>query len=158
MEKTNVMRILSSRKIVYEAFDYSSTGLTNALEIAHYLKVDPRQVFKTLVTRSNSSFYVFVVPSCTELDLKKASKVVNEKSIEMLPSKDLLKITGYIHGGCSPIGMKKFFKTYFDKSCLDFDSIYFSAGRVGLNVKVKVEDILKVIHIDFSDLVKEEIR
>ena len=73
MEKTNVMRILSSRKIAYEAFDYSSTGLTNALEIAHYLKVDPRQVFKTLVTRSNSSFYVFVVPSCTELDLKKAS-------------------------------------------------------------------------------------
>ena len=114
VEKTNVMRILDQKKINYNTYSYIDTDAISGMEVAEVLGQNPNQVFKTLVTVSGKNInYVFVVPVNKELDLKKAAKVVGEKSIEMIKSKELLSLTGYIHGGCSPIGMKKMFKTVF---------------------------------------------
>ena len=127
--KTNVMRILDKNKINYKSYSYADTDAISGMEVATILNQNPNQVFKTLVTTSKSkNNYVFVIPVNKELDLKKAAISVNEKSIEMVKSKDLLNLTGYIHGGCSPIGMKKYFTTTFDKQFNVFDTIIFSAG------------------------------
>ena len=116
-EKTNVMRILEQKKINYTSYCYADTGVISGIDVAAVLKQDPKQVFKTLVTiGSSNNNYVFLVPVLKELDLKKAAKSVGEKSIHMIKSKDLLPLTGYIHGGCSPIGMKKQFHTVIDAS------------------------------------------
>ena len=128
-EKTNVMRILDKKKIKYNHFCYVETGETNGEKVAAILGQNPDCVFKTLVTVGKTGAnYVFVIPVNRELDLKKAAKAVGEKSIVMLKSKELLPLTGYIHGGCSPIGMKKFFRTTIDVSAKNYQTIFFSAG------------------------------
>lgn len=153
MEKTNVMRVLDSKKVKYKSYSYANTDALSGTEVASVLKQNPKQVFKTLVTvgKSNKN-YVFVVPVEKELDLKKGAAAVGEKKIEMIKSKELLALTGYIHGGCSPIGMKKFFTTVIDKSAENFDTIIFSAGKIGYQVKVSLNDLSKVIRFSLFDL------
>lgn len=152
-EKTNVMRVLDSKKITYKSYNYLSTGAISGTEVAEALGQNPDAVFKTLVTVSKSkNYYVFLVPVEKELDLKKAANVVGEKKIEMLKSKDLLPLTGYVHGGCSPIGMKKFFRTTIDKSAEEFETIMFSGGKIGYQVEVSPEDLNKVIRYEFADI------
>lgn len=153
MEKTNVMRVLESKKIKYEAYDYSETGCTVGEEIARMLGQNPMQVFKTLVTVGKTGKnYVFSIPVCGELDLKKAAKAVGEKSIEMIKQKELLPLTGYIHGGCSPIGMKKSFPTVFHEGIKEFETVIFSAGKVGFQVQVAVSELNKVIRYETADV------
>ena len=152
-EKTNVMRILDQKNIIYNVHDYSDTDMVSGLEVASVLNQDPNVVFKTLVTVGKSNnHYVFLVPVSSNLDLKKASKVVNEKSIEMIKSKDLLPLTGYIHGGCSPVGMKKQFKTIIDVSAKNNDKIYFSAGKIGYQIETTLEELSKVIDYSLEDI------
>ncbi|PWL87553.1 MAG: Cys-tRNA(Pro) deacylase [Escherichia coli] len=153
MEKTNVMRVLDSKKVKYKSYSYANTDALSGTEVASVLKQNPKQVFKTLVTvgKSNKN-YVFVVPVEKELDLKKGAAAVGEKKIEMIKSKELLELTGYIHGGCSPIGMKKFFTTVIDKSAENFDTIIFSAGKIGYQVEVSLNDLSKVIRFSLFDL------
>lgn len=157
MEKTNAIRILDSKKIEYTLHDYSKSGAISGIDVANFLNEDPKRVFKTLVTTGKSgNHYVFVVPVCSELDLKKAAKCVNEKSVEMLKSKDLLPLTGYIHGGCSPIGMKKFFKTVIDESAKDYDTILFSGGKIGLQIETSLNNLSKVIDFSLNDIKVEQ--
>ena len=154
--KTNVMRILDSKKLDYLTHSYVDTPTTNGIEVADILGQDRRDVFKTLVTVGKSSAnYVFVIPVEKELDLKKAAKAVGEKSIEMLKSKDLLPLTGYIHGGCSPIGMKKFFRTTIDESAATRDRIIFSAGKIGYQIDTNLIELEKVIKFELKDLTIE---
>lgn len=154
VEKTNVIRVLESKKVTYNSYNYENTGAVSGLEVAKTLGQNPDQVFKTLVTVGKSKQnYVFVVPVARELDLKKAAQAVGEKNIEMIPQKDLLPLTGYIHGGCSPIGMKKFFQTTIDESAASFDTIIFSGGKVGFQVEVSLEDLSKIIRYQLSDIV-----
>ena len=155
-EKTNVMRILDSKKLDYLTHSYVDTPTTNGIEVADILGQDRRDVFKTLVTVGKSSTnYVFVIPVEKELDLKKAARVVGEKSIEMLKSKDLLPLTGYIHGGCSPIGRKKFFRTTIDESAATRDRIIFSAGKIGYQIDTNLIELEKVIKFELKDLTIE---
>lgn len=153
-EKTNVMRLLEQKKIPYKSYCYVESGSTNGMEIAEILGENPNQVFKTLVTVGGKTKknFVFVIPVNRELNLKKAAEAVGEKSIEMIKSKELLPLTGYIHGGCSPIGMKKFFTTTLDSSAKEFETIFFSAGKVGYQVEVKVEDLKKMIRFELAEL------
>ena len=152
-EKTNVMRILDQRKINYNSYDYTETNAVSGMEVATSLNEDQNKVFKTLVTVAKSKInYVFVVPVNKELDLKKAAKAVGEKSIEMIKSKELLPLTGYIHGGCSPIGMKKQFKTVIDKSVTNFETFIFSGGKIGYQVEVTLDDLKKVINYSLEDI------
>ena len=156
MEKTNVMRLLESKKIQYNSYCYLDTGAINGVEVAEALKQNPDMVFKTLVTVSSKNInYVFVIPVCNELDLKKAAKAVGEKKIEMLKSKDLLPLTGYIHGGCSPIGMKKNFRTVFHTTANDYDRIIFSGGKIGYQVEVALKDLTKLIRYEVSDITED---
>ena len=155
MEKTNVMRILDSKKISYKEYYYGDTDAISGVEVATVLNEDPNIVFKTLVTTSKSkNNYVFMIPVEKELDLKKCASSVNEKYVEMIPQKDLLPLTGYIHGGCSPIGMKKQFKTIIDESCKNYESIIFSGGKVGYQVEVKLEDLSKVLNYKTYNITK----
>lgn len=153
-EKTNVMRILDQNKIPYQQYNYLETGAISGIEVATVLKQDPNQVFKTLVTKSNKNInYVFVIPVSKELDLKKAAHAVQEKNIEMVKSRDLLSLTGYIHGGCSPIGMKKNFKTVIDESASNYLTIIFSGGKIGYQVELSLTDLSKVIDYELADLI-----
>ncbi len=153
-EKTNVMRILDNKKIKYESFCYAETGETNGEKVAAILGENPDCVFKTLVTVGKTGAnYVFVIPVNKELDLKKAAKAVGEKSIEMIKAKELLPLTGYIHGGCSPIGMKKFFKTTVHATAKEYESIFFSAGKVGYQINMTCNDLEKVIRLQYADVV-----
>ena len=152
-EKTNAMRLLDGKKIQYTVHDYTESGAIAGEDVASVLGENPAQVFKTLVTIGKSrQYYVFIVPVTGELDLKKAAKAVGEKSIEMIKSKELLPLTGYIHGGCSPIGMKKVFPTVMDKSAESFERIFFSAGKIGLQIEIAVEDISKIIRVKYEDI------
>ena len=152
-EKTNVMRILDSKKIKYNHYCYVETGETNGEKVAAILGQDPAYVYKTLVTVAKSGAnYVFVIPVKEELDLKKAAKAVGEKSIDMLKAKELLPLTGYIHGGCSPIGMKKFFRTTIDVSAENLDKMYVSAGKVGYQIEIAPADLEKVIRLEYVDV------
>jgi len=154
-EKTNVMRILEQKKIDYRSYSYADTDAISGVEVATVLNQDPNQVFKTLVTvGSSKQNYVFLVPVHKELDLKKAAKSVGEKSISMIKSKELLPLTGYIHGGCSPIGMKKQFQTVIDNSALNFENIIFSGGKIGYQVQVSLEDLRKVIRFDMENIIE----
>ena len=154
-EKTNVMRILDTKKIAYEDFTYDRDRLS-ATEVAASLGQDVASVFKTLVTVGKSKeHYVFMIPGEKELDLKKAAKVAGEKSLEMIPQKELLPLTGYIHGGCSPIGMKKQFKTFIDASAISFEKICFSGGKVGHQVQLPLTSLQKVVQIETADVIKE---
>lgn len=153
-EKTNVMRVLDSKKIAYEEHYYGDTGAISGTEVADALGQNPDKVFKTLVTAGKSgTHYVFMVPVAEELDLKKAAAAVGEKSVEMLKSKDLLGLTGYIHGGCSPIGMKKVFTTIIHDTADSYDTIMFSGGKIGFQVELTFEDLKKVINISVADII-----
>lgn len=155
-DKTNVIRILDKNKIEYTQRTYDPDPTKSGAEIAQILGENPDAVFKTLVTVSKSKeYYVFMIPVEKELDLKKGAKAVGEKSIEMIPQKELLPLTGYVHGGCSPIGMKKQFKTTIDESALNFEKIMFSAGRVGCQVEVKFEDLKKIVRINTAAITKD---
>lgn len=154
--KTNVMRMLDKAKINYKHYTYANTDAISGIEVATVLEQNPAQVFKTLVTVAKSgNHYVFMLPVAEELDLKKAAHSVNEKSVEMIKSKELLPLTGYIHGGCSPIGMKKFFKTVIDSSALNFNTIIFSAGKIGYQVEVAPNDLEKIIRVEFANIISE---
>lgn len=155
-EKTNVMRILDGKKIEYNHYNYLESGAISGMEVAEALNENPDMVFKTLVTVGKSgNHYVFLLPVNKELDLKKAAKSVGEKNVEMIKSKDLLPLTGYIHGGCSPIGMKNFFKTVIHETASKFDKILFSGGKIGYQVEVSLQDLSKVIKYDLADIVVE---
>lgn len=154
-DKTNVMRVLDSKKIKYDEHFYGDTEAISGVEVAEALGQQIEKVFKTLVTTGKSgAHYVFMVPVAEELDLKKAAKAVGEKSVEMLKSKDLLGLTGYIHGGCSPIGMKKFFKTTIHQTATEYDTIIFSGGKIGFQVELSFDDLKKVINISTADIIK----
>ena len=145
------MRILGQHKIPYTSYTYS--GVISGVDVAAVLKQDPRQVFKTLVTVGHTkTHYVFVVPVCGELDLKKAAVAVGEKSIEMIKSKELFPLTGYVHGGCSPIGMKKLFRTVIDQSAGNFETIIFSAGKIGYQVQVTLENLKQLVPFELADI------
>ena len=152
-EKTNVMRIFDQNKISYKSYCYVDSGVISGIEVASVLNQDPSQVFKTLVTvGSSKNNYVFLVPVNKELNLKKAAKAANEKSIEMLKSKDLLPLTGYIHGGCSPIGMKKQFETIIDASASEFPTIVFSGGKIGYQVETSLDELKRLLRFELSDV------
>ena len=152
--KTNVMRILDKHKIAYKSHSYINTSAVSGIEVAAVLGQDPAQVFKTLVTISKSrAHYVFLVPVAEELDLKKAAHSVGEKSVDMIKTKELLPITGYVHGGCSPLGMKKAFVTTLHQTAQNFDTIIFSAGKIGYQVELSPKDLAKIMPISFAELI-----
>ena len=154
-EKTNVMRVLEQKKIAYTPHEYPADGPVDGVSVAAYLNQDPEQVFKTLVTKgAGGGYYVFDIPVAENLDLKKAAKAVGEKSIVMLPQKELLPLTGYIHGGCSPIGMKKPFPTVLHESAADCESIYVSAGKIGYQVQLSPGDLQKMLPMKLCDVIK----
>lgn len=153
MDKTNAMRLMDMKKAIYKVHTYLNTGAVSGTEVARILNEDPRQVFKTLVTiSSDRNLFVFLIPVAEELDLKAAARSVGQKKIEMLRSKDLFSLTGYIHGGCSPVGMKKFFKTTIDISAKTHDKIIFSGGKIGYQIETSLEELSKVISFDFADI------
>ena len=153
-EKTNVMRTLERLKIPYQEHFYGDTEAVSGVEVAAALGEDPARTFKTLVTVGKSkAHYVFMVPVAEELDLKKAAAAVGEKAIEMIKSKELLPLTGYIHGGCSPIGMKKQFRTVIHETAPSFDTILFSAGKIGYQVECSLEGLRKAIPVECADLI-----
>lgn len=152
-EKTNVMRILDQKRVAYKSYCYVDTNAISGMDVASVLNENPSQVFKTLVTVGNSkNHYVFLVPVNKELNLKKAATAVGEKNVEMVKSKDLLALTGYIHGSCSPIGMKKQFKTVIDISANNYDNIIFSGGKIGYQVELNKEDLKKVISFTLASI------
>lgn len=154
--RTNVARLLETSGIACEEHNYDTAdGAIDAVSVARKLGKPVEQVFKTLVTVSNQhDHFVFVVPAGDELDLKKAAKAVGRKSIEMLPLKQLLPLTGYVHGGCSPVGMKKHFPTAIDETAQLFDSICVSAGCVGCNIEVDPVKLAELLNAVFADLTK----
>ena len=155
-DKTNVMRVLDGKKISYKSHMYEPDARLSGEEIAGILGEDADKVFKTLVTQGKTGqYYIFVIPVKEELDLKKAAKAVSEKSVSMIPQKELLPLTGYVHGGCSPIGMKKPFPTVIHESASTYEEIFFSAGKVGHQVEVSVKDIEKVVRYTFADVCTE---
>ena len=153
-EKTNVMRTLERLKIPYQEHYYGDTGAISGVEVAAVLGEDPRRTFKTLVTVGKSrNHYVFMIPVAEELDLKKAAAAVGEKALEMLKSKELLPLTGYVHGGCSPIGMKKQFRTVIHKTAADFPTVMFSAGKIGCQVECSLENLQKALPVECADVI-----
>lgn len=152
--KTNVMRSLDKMKVAYKSHSYANTDAISGIDVADVLNQNPNRVFKTLVTVGKTkNYYVFLVPVAAELDLKKAADSVNEKAIEMIKAKDLLAITGYLHGGCSPIGMKKSFLTTIDEAATNFETIIFSAGKIGYQVEMSLEELKKAIRFSLADIV-----
>ncbi len=152
-EKTNVMRILDQQGVSYESHCYEGTGAVSGAEVAAVLGQDPDRVFKTLVTVGRSGqHYVFVIPVLRELNLKKAAAAAGEKSVEMVKSKELLPLTGYVHGGCSPIGMKKPFPTFLEESAVLFDAILFSAGKIGWQVECAPDGLETVVPFQYAEL------
>lgn len=155
-EKTNVMRLLDQRKVPYtpHAYPHGDGEAPDGVTVARSLGLDPARVFKTLVTRGASGgYYVFDIPVAETLDLKKAARAVGEKSVAMLPARELLPLTGYVHGGCSPVGMKKPFPTVFHISALAQETIFVSAGRIGLQVEVKAEELIALIGAATEDII-----
>lgn len=156
MDKTLVMKILDQKKINYKIHDYINSNLVDAVSVANFLNENPSKVFKTLVTVGKSkNHYVFLVPSNKTLDLKKASKIVDEKNIELIHQKELLPLTGYIHGGCSPIGMKKTFPTVIDSSAASFDTIFISGGKIGYQIEISPNDLIPLIKGKLFDISKD---
>ena len=152
MDKTNALRLLDVAKIKYIIHEYDKETTDGKL-VAKALGEDAEQVFKTLVTISNTKeHFVFIVPVNTELDLKKAAKAAKVKSIEMIQQKELYPLTGYIHGGCSPVGMKVKFKTFIDETALLFDNIFVSAGKVGMQMEINTNELIKYMEIEAVDI------
>lgn len=153
-EKTNVMRVLEQKKLPYKSHSYEPDASMSGAEIAALLGEDPDKVFKTLVTRGKSGqHYVFVVPVGEELELKKAAAASGEKSIALIPQKELLPLTGYVHGGCSPIGMKKPFPTFVHETAREFDTMFVSAGKVGFQIELAPSGLEAAAGCVFADLV-----
>ncbi|WP_252230909.1 Cys-tRNA(Pro) deacylase [Clostridium sp. ZBS15] len=154
--KTNAMRILDSSKIEYTTYNYQNKdGKIDGVAVAHKINKDENEVFKTLVTQGHSKeFYVYVVPVAKELDMKKAAKAASEKSIEMIHVKDINKITGYIRGGCSPIGMKKAFKTFIHNTALNCETIVFSGGKIGSQIEMNPRQLDNILDCTFVDIIK----
>ena len=157
MQKTNAMRFLDKNKIKYDVHQYQSEdGHIDGIAVAKKLNQNPKQVFKTLVAQGTSKeLYVFVIPVCNELSLKKAAKISSEKKIEMLHVKDINRYTGFIRGGCSPLAMKKQYKTFIDNSATEFDTIIFSGGKIGMQIETNALEVAKVINAEFADLTSE---
>ncbi len=152
-DKTNVMRVLEKKKIAYVSHAYEADASMSGEEIAALLGEDADKVFKTLVTQGKSGqYYVFVVPVKEELDLKKAAKVAGEKSICMIKQKELLPLTGYVHGGCSPIGMRKTFPTFLHETAGNYEQIYVSAGKVGYQVELSPDDLVAAANCTMADI------
>lgn len=153
--KTNAMRQLDKKKLEYQVHDYSQTEALSGVEVAQVLHQDPGQVFKTLVTVGKSrDYFVFVIPVVKELDLKKAAKAVGEKAVEMVKSKELLGLTGYVHGGCSPIGMKKQFQTIVHVSAKSLERLIFSGGKIGYQIETTLENLQTVVPLRLEDVIK----
>lgn len=155
MAKTNTIRILEAANIRHDKFEYEvSEDKLDAETVADKINADHEQVFKTLIARNEKNEnFVFCIPGNYELDLKKAAKASGNKKVEMIKVKEILPLTGYIRGGCSPIGMKKLFPTYIDESAQLFDEIYVSAGMRGMQVKLSPIDLINLINAEFSDLI-----
>ena len=154
-EKTNVMRTLEQKKIAYTPHEYPADGPVDGVSVAAYLNQDPEQVFKTLVTKgAGGGYYVFDIPVAENLDLKKAAKAVGEKSIEMIHVKDITAVSGYVRGGCSPIGMKKQYPTVIQECAANFDKVYVSGGRIGTTLCMAPEDLKKVSRAEYADFIQ----
>ena len=154
-DKTNVMRILDAQKIPYMSHAYQPDATMSGAEIAALLNEDAEKVFKTLVTQGKSSqYYVFVIPVKEELDLKKAAKAAKEKAVGMIKQKDLLPPTGYIHGGCSPIGMKKQFPAFLHETAVQYGTIFVSAGKVGFQIELPPQDLAEIAGCHLADLIR----
>lgn len=152
--KTNAMRIADAAGLSYEMHSIDTEGAVSGVEAARLLGQDPAHVFKTLVTTGKSGeHYVFMIPAAEELDLKKAAATAGEKAIAMLKSRDLFDLTGYVHGGCSPLGMKHAFPTFIDETCVLFDTILFSAGRIGMHLEMAYEDLGRALPLTLADLI-----
>ena len=153
-DKTNVMRVLDQKKIEYKSHSYKADATLSGAEIADILGEAKERVYKTLVTRGRSgAYYVFVVPVEAELDLKLAAKAAGEKSIEMIKQKELLPLTGYVHGGCSPVGMKKQFPTFIHESAREYDRIFVSAGRVGCQIEIDPKELVSIVRAEYANIV-----
>ena len=152
-ERTNVMRVLDQKKITYESHSYEADPTLSGEQIAGILGEDADRVFKTLVTQGKSgAYYVFVVPVVAELDLKKAAKAAGEKSVNMIKQKELLSLTGYVHGGCSPIGMKKQFQTFIHETATSYDKVFVSAGKVGFQIELAPQDLILAAGCTVADI------
>lgn len=156
-QKTNAMRILDKNKINYHVITYNSEdGKIDGISVAQKIGKDPEAVYKTLVLQGNSkNIFIFVIPVKEELDLKKAAKVANEKKVEMIPIKDIKKHTGYIRGGCSPVGMKKAYKTFIDESALNLDSMIVSGGKIGIQIELSVKDLQDITRAEIKNIIKQ---
>lgn len=155
MKKTNVMRMLDQKKIPYQVHHYQhDDGAVDGVEVAQRIHQNEDRVYKTLVCQGKQQHYVFVIPVAAHLDLKKCAKAVGEKSIDLIPTNTLLATTGYVRGGCSPIGMKKRFPTVFDRQCLNQETIIFSAGVIGTQVEVAVTDAIQFVGATTADIVE----
>ena len=153
VQKTNAMRILKKAKVPYEVFAYPHEGEALAgTQVASLLGIEKEQVYKTLVTTNGSDYFVFVIPVAAELDLKKAAKAVGTKSLSMLKVADLLSITGYVRGGCTPIGMKKQFVTVFDAMMQQLSEVYISGGKIGLQMRVPVQPLKQITSAIFAEV------
>ena len=151
--KTNAVRILERNKVSYELLTYECDEFIDGLHTAEKTGAPVEQSYKTLVMQGKSKkYYVFVIPIEREVDLKTAARAVQEKSVEMIPVKELTNITGYVRGGCSPLGMKKQFPTVIDSTAQAFDQIYISGGRIGTTIKVNPQDLAKVVNAKFEDV------
>ena len=158
MKKTNAMRLLEAAGVDYEEFEYDASLGISGTDVARTLNEDEKMVFKTLVTETNKGeYFVFIVPVAMELDLKKAAKVAGAKKVDMLKQRDLLPLTGYVHGGCSPIGMKTELKTFIDESAMDKEYIYVSGGKIGLQIKLSPADLIKLTDATAIDIVKSTV-
>lgn len=155
MQKTNAMRFLDKNKISYNTYEYDcKDGKIDGVAVANKLNQDVNLVFKTLVVQGHSKeLYVFVLPVAEELNLKKAAKVAGEKNVEMIHVKDINKHTGYIRGGCSPLAMKKLYKTFFHKSAENLDKIIFSGGKIGLQIEANPKEVAQAINAKFEDII-----
>lgn len=153
--KTNAMRILDKEKIEYTMMTYSADdGKIDGISVAHKIGREAGVVYKTLISQTSSKvYYVFVIPVEAELDLKKAAKAVGEKKIEMIPVKDITQVSGYVRGGCSPVGMKKLFPTIIDESAQSLETIIVSGGHIGVQMELKVQDLAKVTKAQLADVI-----
>lgn len=158
MKKTNAMRLIEAAGVDYEEFEYDASLGISGTDVARTLNEDVNMVFKTLVTETNKGeHFVFIVPVAMELDLKKAAKAAGAKKVDMLKQRDLLPLTGYVHGGCSPIGMKTKLKTFIDASAMNNEYIYVSGGKIGLQIKLSPEDLIKLTDATAIDIVKSAV-
>ena len=155
VSKTNAMRILDAKKIPYEMFTYTNDdGNIDGISVAQKIGKDHRMVFKTLVARGSKDIFVYIIPVSEELDLKKAAKVAGEKKVDLVPVKEILNLTGYIRGGCSPVGMKKLYPTFIDQSAEEFPQIIVSGGKIGIQLQLDVNQLVNITNAQIVELIK----